>query len=391
MVLLFDGKLFKWPTWARRFKVARKLSRKKKMVFSAITISILFAVLNFAAYIISPKDSVFWENPLMAMYPVEEFDQNITLEQVNRNDEVTRVVKYVPHPGRWYRLDPEPEIPDDGQLFLHFGDSSTFGWGLQDRSYAYPGVIGGIRQDVHSVNLGVPGYSSFQGLSYMREVLPGCHDRVLAVTLYFGNNDCTENGAPDADKRWERGSFLRRLPLVRLMQDAVVSSKSSDNNRPRVNPDEYERNMAEMIRLAQSYGIRVVVIAPPVPLTWRPGHLTPTVSLAGYVQNSWTSQELTISSAHYARGVSLLKSYDDQCEEVLSDAVNHDWVLPRIKPDWTDRLHAVARQYGVRIVDIPRPFILAEYPYTFVDYCHPSNGLHNKIGKRVVEVLGEER
>ena len=307
----------------------------------------------------------------MVMYPVNEFDEKITLDRVNRNDDPNRPVRYVPDKTRWYRLDPEPVIPATGRLVLNFGDSSTFGWGLQNQADAYPGVLNKLLKNTRSINLGVPGYSSLQGLLYVQLMIPKLHNRLAAITLYFGNNDGTENGLSDLDRVSNQLQptvvFVRKwCPLCRLLQDVWVKERRYHQDQPRVNPDRFANNLRQMISIAQRYGVPVIVIRPPVRLGWQPGHLIPGESLEEYVQNRWTYRELQLAKSFYRVG-----SY--------RDALEHDWVIPRLKQAWSKKLENLT----VPVVHLPAGDIRNE-GRDFIDYCHPSRSAHYQIAHKIM-------
>lgn len=367
-----------------------EMTRKRKVAYATIVNIGLFLMINLVALLFTPKHSVFWDNPLMMMYPVDEFDESFDLDDANFNNDPNRVVRYVPDSGRWYRLSPEPRIPADGELLLHFGDSSTWGWGLTDRSRTYAGELD-KQLAVHSVNLGVPGYSSLQGLRYMEEVLPSHHERVVGITLYFGNNDGTENGQPDSDKLYASQhirlpTWLNHLPIYRLMREVVSSLRPHRNQEPRVNPEQYEANLRQMIALAESYDIPIVVIMPPVPLTWQPGHLTPMLSLESRINNPWSSDQLVEAKSAYQEGLRLLYLQSDDCEVYLQQALEYDWVVPRIKNSWRQKILTLSDE-GQMVVQLPEFFLPAEYPWLFEDYCHPSAWLHGQIAEEIASAL----
>jgi lysophospholipase L1-like esterase len=119
-----------------------------------------------------------------------------------------------------------PSVPktaklDTGAVILAFGDSLTFGTGASPQQ-AYPAVLAGlVARKV--VAAGVPGETSEEGLAR----LPGVLDEVKPqlLVLCHGGND-----------------FLRK------MGEAAAAA-----------------NVREMIRLAQSRGIAVVLLATPKP------------------------------------------------------------------------------------------------------------------------------
>lgn len=346
---------------------------------------------------VAPKDSVFWNSPMMMPYSGGSFDPNTTAEQMHANSDPNRIQKYVPDSHRWYRLDPEPAIPSSGRLVLNFGDSSTWGWGLTDRRYSYANALNEmLPKGITSINLGVPYYTTLEGLKYLQEFVPRYAGRAIAVTLYFGNNDATENGSSDEAvlRRISQTTRLqcqlsKRFALYRLIRTAMLNLRAgSYNDSPRVSPDEYEANLKAMVGLCQRYGIPVVIIEPIVPLSWQPGYIKYHVSLKGRVRNPWSASELKQAEALYGLGLEQMYSKSDSCEQLLRQASEHDWVIPRLKTPWRSRLSMFDRLSGVKVIRLQGVFVEAEYPYTFEDYCHPGARAHYQIASQVAQALG---
>jgi len=330
----------------------------------------------------------------MVMYPIESFTQSSESHEYNRSRGAAR---YVPDDARWYRLEVEPPIPDGKTLILNLGDSTTWGWPSPGDVRPYPVALQAFLPDsVRSVNLGVPGYSSLQGERYLRQLLRRYGTRIRAVTFYFGNNDATENGSPDSVRIGPAGiSFMGRplpglleeLALYRAMRYVIVMFLRGDNRSPRVDAGAYGDNLRRMVKMCREIGVDVVMIEPMVPLSWPPGHLTRSMSLSDRVSSSWSKAELARSETLYAEGVGRVGRQDSSYQWFLSEAVEHDWILPRIKRPWRDQLGLVA-QNGVTVIRAADVFIEAEFPYTFIDYCHPSTAVHQAIARRIAADLG---
>ena len=368
----------------------------KKLMLVAFGLMIGLITAEAIARMFAPKDSVFWDNPMMMPYSGGSFDPNTTAEQMHENNDPNRVQKYVPDSRCWYRLDPEPTIPSSGKLVLNFGDSSTWGWGLIDRRHAYANALNEMLPNgVTSINLGVPYYTTLEGLKYLQELVPRHADRLVAVTLYFGNNDATENGSSDKavllrlTQSSELQSWLvERFALYRLFRAAESGWRARNySDRVRVTPDEYEANLRAMVQLCQRYGILVVIIEPSVPLTWRPGYIKHFVSLKDRVRNPWSVSELKRAEALYELGLKQVSRRNDSYEPLLQEAVEHDWVIPRIKSAWRERLQRFDHQSGVRVIRPSTAFIESEYPWVFEDYCHPSVMSHHQIAVQVAQAL----
>lgn len=121
------------------------------------------------------------------------------------------------------------------------------------------------------INAGVPGYSSYQGLMYLKELLKYEPD---LITIYFGNND----GAPavyysDREQHsqplWiiKLQNWLINFRLYRLLCSLIIPLKKADildskNSKPRVSYKEHIENVNEMIKIAKQYNIKIVYITP---------------------------------------------------------------------------------------------------------------------------------
>lgn len=369
---------------------------RSEFVLTVCGVLIGLLLMEGVARIFAPKDSVFGDHAMMRPYSGGEFDPRTTADTMHENSDPNRRQKYVPDANRWYRLDPEPEIPATGRLVLNFGDSSTWGWGLTNLDDAYGTVLNELLPpDVTSVNLGVPSYSSLEGRRYAEEFIPKYADRLVGVTLYFGNNDAIENGKTDNEELHERANtsaaaalLAKYSALYRLAASIgprIAATRA--HSAPRVSPEDYEANLRAIVDLCRSYGIPVVIIEPSVPLSWTPAHLTRFIDLGPELRNPWAIDELAIANRYFRVGIELVRQRDDAYEPLLREAVEHDWTVPRIKRAWMERLHAFDHAPGVTVVRLPEVFILAEFPYAFEDYCHPSAIRHREIAERIAAVL----
>ena len=182
------------------------------------------------------------------------------------------------------------------------GDSWTFGANV-GQSQTYPKQLQNLfdrafrAADVEVLNLGVLGYSSFQGLELLRRQALALHPD--AVVIGFGMNDSKVSGYRDKDlprprtlspirrlaeffARSEVYRFLRYIALsVRYAptplgerikaadaRDAESTSRAAGTpdgyakleQWTRVSLPDYERNLTDMIALSKSHGATVVVM-----------------------------------------------------------------------------------------------------------------------------------
>ena len=181
---------------------------------------------------------------------------------------------------------------------LCLGDSWTFGANVGPDE-TYPRRLEALLRDTHPgtsfevLNLGVLGYSSFQGLELLR--VRGLELDPDVLLIGFGMNDGKFGGFRDRDLPGEEGPaplpkriarLLERIELLKLLRYAVERSRweppspgealreaagpgdgegqpvDYDANEPwiRVSPRDYRENVAEMLRLARQRGAAAVLL-----------------------------------------------------------------------------------------------------------------------------------
>ena len=185
-----------------------------------------------------------------------------------------RDVPYGPHPGV-FRI-------------VCLGDSSTFGWGVESDE-AYPARLEAELRSRHPalpievVNLGVCGYSSFQGRILLdREALRYEPD---AVTLSYGSNDWSPvpepfdaayrrnagwNGAVKAVLNRSRAYQIYAAFLTRALagreREAIEEIRSGTSGMPlNVGPEESERNLEAMMDRVRAAGADPILVTNCVP------------------------------------------------------------------------------------------------------------------------------
>jgi len=113
------------------------------------------------------------------------------------------------------------------------------------------------------VNAGVWGYSSFQGLSRLKEILKYHPDMVI---ISFGANDA--HMVQIADKYWaeQRNPIqnLRLYLLIKSITDKIRILVYNDIELVhRVSMEDYEENFLDMINIAESNDIRIILLTRP--------------------------------------------------------------------------------------------------------------------------------
>ena len=174
----------------------------------------------------------------------------------------------------------------DAFRILCAGDSVTFGFGVpqvalkrpDDRHPDWLPYPARLERALRAANpdraievapLAVPGYSTHQGLAWMRRDLRAFSPDL--VTVLYGWNDIGLRAQPDADamktdawSAFSRGLLARSQALLRLWTAAHARGGASSPVRgvPRVDRDTYVANIRAMAELVRASGAAVVVIGP---------------------------------------------------------------------------------------------------------------------------------
>jgi lysophospholipase L1-like esterase len=175
-----------------------------------------------------------------------------------------------------------PEValdkPEGALRIVALGDSSTFGWGVQPEE-TYPRRLEALLRARHPgrvvevINLGVCGYSSFQGMILMRR--EALRYRPDIVTLSYGSNDYSRVPEPfdvahARQQGWTGGvrALLHRSRAYQLYASwlsGAVSGKEGggEGSAPpvlNVGPDRSLRNLSAMAQEARGAGIDPVYV-----------------------------------------------------------------------------------------------------------------------------------
>ena len=162
------------------------------------------------------------------------------------------------------------ETPSGALRLVTIGDSNTLGWAGEDGAN-WPRDLQAFLSDLdvplEVINAGVWGYTSYQGVRRMEEVLDYEPDVVL---VSFGSNDALRVRQPD--NRFAGRSNLyraveRRLTHYRLGQLLIAAVRRDDAESetldPRVEIEEYRRNLHAMAELCRRHGARMVLLTRP--------------------------------------------------------------------------------------------------------------------------------
>jgi lysophospholipase L1-like esterase len=300
---------------------------------------------------------------------------------------------------------------------LAVGDSNTFGWGVPTGS-AFPEVLDDLRPDADVINLGVSGYTSFQGytalVKYFDQVQP---DVVIASFSFNDRRVVPSEAATDSHGKFEREAFLHRLDfrdkiyLYRAMQRLLTKLRlvksSGGDSMPidartaptRVSPDQYRANLERMARFCQERQVPLVFVA----FQDNPAHAEHLRAGITHLNNKRYEQaetELRIA-------MNMDNWFSDLARKYLAIVLEHRgataeaaltanltlpaWKLThggrplRLDSEYNDIMRAVAREYGAVVVEAGQT--LAKDASLYLDLCHPDERGHHIVATMVNGIL----
>jgi len=176
----------------------------------------------------------------------------------------------------------EPKQPNEYRIFT-IGDSNTLGWRVDDKNRGSnwpanlfellpkptdPTIVTTKPVKRYSVtNAGIWGYSSYQGLQQLKEIVAYKPD---LVTISFGSNDAMLVTIPDTQftsTLFESIIGRTRIGqlMIQLYDNIEAGAQDVDDGVlvHRVSPDEYRANLCEMARICKENGIECVLLTRP--------------------------------------------------------------------------------------------------------------------------------
>lgn len=158
------------------------------------------------------------------------------------------------------------------------GDSVTFGWpsNIEDTYPKLLEMLLNLRFPKHKFevfNAGVPGYTSYQGLIWLKKDIINYNVNLLIV--YYGINGRT--GSYKSDKKqvllpvWlvNAANYLRKFQFYQLSSKIILHFKYPPGKKylcsiNRVAPEEFRNNLLEINNVVEKKGGRVLFITKPL-------------------------------------------------------------------------------------------------------------------------------
>jgi lysophospholipase L1-like esterase len=318
-----------------------------------------------------------------------------------------------------FRVRDVGQIEDGGRpRIVALGDSNTWGYGVRPES-AWPDVLGRALPKASVVNMGMLGYSSFQGYQTLRKYGEALRPAAIIASFNFNDRAYVHDRRIDSEEKFARyydglqkpvaydwldriyttrmlRAVMKRIGLVRT--DPIPGINVRDLEA-RVPPDEYRQNLRKIVEYGRARKIPVMFIL----LKDNP-YYTRKI-LAGIEYRERGHHELairafTIALSNRVSGT-LARKYLAQTYAATGAAdtaaevghiERHRETVGGFYPiyldtDYNRAMIEVATELDVKLVDA-RPLLDAR-PEMFLDMCHPDEVGHQLIAAIVLDALRE--
>jgi len=310
---------------------------------------------------------------------------------------------------------------------VFIGDSNTFGWGASTED-SFVEVTESLLPGVDAINLGVVGYSSYQGRMVAKKYLPLLKPDLVVVSFNFNDRrHVSQPGAIDGPEEFQRvydssrgaisairgvlemSHLYRGLRLVMRRLGVAPGPDIETDVRglePRVDETSYRQNLSEIAADAKRLGIPVLfVLLRDDPLLSE--HLKKGVgrfekgdydAAIAYLDSALWSHPMFRDLAR----VYLAKVYEAQGEDskaakaATTSSIYRSFTggtLVRLDTDYNEIMREVAADNGVAVVD--GAAVLEERPSVFVDFCHFNPNGHRRLAEllagRISDLLRQEQ
>ena len=310
---------------------------------------------------------------------------------------------------------------------IFIGDSNTFGWGASTPE-SFVEVTESLLPGVDAINLGVVGYSSYQGRKVLEKYLPLLKPDLVVVSFNFNDRRYVPHpGAIDGSEEFQRvyeashgavhaitgllemSHLYRGLRLLMRKLGVAPSPDAETDVRglaPRVDEASYRQNLSEIATETKRVGVPLLfVLLRDDPLLSE--HLKKGV--ARFEAGDYDAASAYLNSALWSHPmfrdlarVYLAKVYQAQGEDSKAQKVAatpsmyrsfSGGTLIRLDTEYNEIMRQVAADNAVSVLD--GAAVLEERPSVFVDFCHFNPDGHRRLAEllaaRISNLLAQQK
>lgn len=315
----------------------------------------------------------------------------------------------------YFSVDSQQIADPTRRRVVFIGDSNTFGYGVPTSS-AFVEVVDRLLPDISAINLGVTGYTSYQGRVALEKYLPIVKPDLVVASFNFNDRRYVlPPGTRDSAQQFETvyqsslsvgpetPAWLERSYLFRAFRRAMIDLALApalpseikevrvDAVVPRVDLDAYRQNLTDMAEQTRRAGIPLVfLLLKDNPIESQ--HLTEgiaqlTTSADRAVAHLKTAMTSNAAFADLAR-LYLKQTYEAQGNSATAATVVvsrapimslHGGGPVRLDTTYNEIMRQVAHEHGVELVDAGG--LLDEHPGDYIDNCHFNVDGHQRVGE----------
>jgi lysophospholipase L1-like esterase len=308
------------------------------------------------------------------------------------------------------------EAPPHTVLFL--GDSNTFGYGAPtDSSFAE--VTPRLLPEIKTVNLGVIGYTSYQGRKTLERYISRIHPAAVVASFNFNDRRSVAEGAEDSPAHFQNiydssrnsiGPIDRALKYLYFYRDAGqflrragppdLRYQPADKFRPRVDEAQYRENLTAIAEKTKQAGVPLIfVLLRDNPL--ESGYLSRGIEALAKGAYPAALEDFNVLIRANGMQADLARIYsarvyramgkNREAAEVLRGGERIIYLLGgrpiRLDSDYNAIMRQVAAQYNADLVDAAS--VLEKDPFVFIDFVHFDSAGHRKVAELLAAALAK--
>jgi lysophospholipase L1-like esterase len=305
------------------------------------------------------------------------------------------------------------------------GDSNTFGFGVPEES-TFVELLPALDPDISTINLGVPGYTSYQGLQALRKVGVAVRPDLIVVSFNFNDRRLvldreSVDGAKHFQKVYRQARqqefrellrvcylsrglehVLGRLGLLENDTEPYKKEVRIDTLHARVGPESYRENLVAIVQTARTENIKVVFMLlkdNPVQTAYLDKGISEfehgeyDAAIESLKTSNRLSNWCSVLARKYLSKAYAEKGMNKEAKKALlldiKDISLHGGPALYRDREYNQIMREVAAEYNVGLIDATS--VLDAHPSTYTDSCHFDEQGHravaNLLSTRLEEIL----
>jgi lysophospholipase L1-like esterase len=299
---------------------------------------------------------------------------------------------------------------------LVIGDSSTYGWGVPPEA-SYAEVLDRALPSANVINLGMLGYSSFQGYRTLVKYGDKLQPSMIVASFNYNDRRFVLNRNVDSEEKfasyahgqhaagrfeWIKHVYMARIlrwimRKIGLIKPDPVLDRTVFSLEARVPPESYRENLRQIAEYGRARNIPVVFLL----LKDNPFYTDRLRAGIQYRESGQYDRAVRAFTIGLSNGISgtlarkyLVQTYGSAGAKDKAAALAHidlqrehmdGGSVIYLDSEYNKIMIDVAQEFGLKIVDA-RPMLDAN-PEVFLDMCHPDAVGHAHIAELLLQTV----